>query len=69
MISPVPKAKGKDYAKSTLEEIVSYSWNKPHLAFLLQGKPAAPVRLGSQAEGFLPHTVHIAQQNRKTCLY
>lgn len=33
------------------------------------GQTPAPARLGGPAEGFLPHPVHIAQQDRKTCLY
>lgn len=66
---PVLKAEGKDGCEGTFQEILSYSWNKRHLAFCLQGKPAVPARLGGQAEGFLPHTVQIAQQDRKTCLY
>nr|XP_031538690.1 beta-1 adrenergic receptor [Vicugna pacos] len=34
------------------------------MAFVyLRGKPAVPERLGGQAEGFLPHTVHIARGN------
>lgn len=60
----------KKKKKVTFQEILSYSWNKPlTLLSFLQGTPAVPARLGGQAEGFLPHTVHIAQQDRKTCLY
>lgn len=33
------------------------------------GQTLSPARLGGPAVGPLPHSVHIAQQDRKTCLY
>lgn len=68
-MSPVLKAKGKEGCETDKSGFEKLCVEHGFTLLSPGGQTLSPARLGGPAVGPLPHSVHIAQQARKTCLY